>query len=62
MSGFGLNNPFNRKLRRSAPVVIGARTGLQHHFGNALIDKYLPERSLARESVNALDRQAYMGA
>ena len=71
MSGFGLNNLFNRRLRRSAPVVIGARaaiaqadacTGLRHHFGNPLIDKYLPEGRLARESVSALDRLAYMGA
>lgn len=70
MSGFGLNNMSNRRLRRSAPVVISARaaiaqadarSGLRHHFGNALIDKYLPERHLARESVSALDRLAYMG-
>ena len=71
MSGFCLNNLFNRRLRRSAPVVIGARaaiaqadarTGLQHHFANALIDKTLPERRLARESVSALNRLAYMRA
>ena len=71
MSGFGINNLFNRRLRRSAPAVIGvrvaiaqadARTGLRHHFGNALIDKTLPERRLARESVSALDCLAYMGA
>lgn len=35
---------------------------LPDDFGNALIDKYMAERGLARESVTALDRLAYMGA
>lgn len=35
---------------------------LPDDFGNALIDKYMAERGLAKESVSALDRLAYMGA
>lgn len=35
---------------------------LPDDFGNALIDKYMAERGLARESITALDRLAYMGA
>lgn len=71
MSGFDLNKLFNRRLRRSALVSIrarvaiaqtAARTDLRHHLGNALIDKYLRERRLTRESVSALDRLAYVGA
>lgn len=30
-------------------------------FGNALIDKYMAERGLAKSSITALDRLAYMG-
>ena len=47
---------------RAAIAQADARTGLRHHFSNELIDKYLPERRMARESVSALDRLAYMAA
>jgi len=35
---------------------------LPDDFGNALIDKYMAERGLTKESITALDRLAYMGA
>jgi serine/threonine-protein kinase HipA len=35
---------------------------LPDDFGNALIDRYMAERGLAKESVTALDRLAYMGS
>lgn len=35
---------------------------LPDDFGNALIDQYMAEKGLARESITALDRLAYMGS
>lgn len=47
------------KTYRRLPALLA--DSLPDDFGNALIDRYLAEKGVARESVSPLDRLAYMG-